>query len=82
MEETGLSGVSLRQIRAFSAPGRDPRGTIVSVAFLGIVGEDADVKGGDDAAEAKWFLMDEIPFPLAFDHDEILKAALALHNNY
>ena len=33
------------------------------------------VIGGDDAAEARWFPLSEIP-PLAFDHDHILRHAL------
>jgi 8-oxo-dGTP diphosphatase len=33
------------------------------------------VKGGDDAKEAKWFSVNELP-PLAFDHEYILKIAL------
>jgi 8-oxo-dGTP diphosphatase len=33
------------------------------------------VKGGDDAAAARWFALDEVPH-LAFDHDEVLQVAL------
>ena len=35
----------------------------------------AEVKGGDDAADARWFALDQVP-PLAFDHDEVLQVAL------
>ena len=34
-----------------------------------------EVKGGDDAASAAWFPLDEVP-ALAFDHDLILRTAL------
>jgi 8-oxo-dGTP diphosphatase len=34
-----------------------------------------EVKGGDDAAKAEWFALDEVP-SLAFDHDLILRMAL------
>lgn len=34
-----------------------------------------EVRGGDDAAKAEWFTLDEVP-PLAFDHDLMLKMAL------
>ena len=44
------------------------------IAFLALV-KIAEVKGGDDAAQAEWFSMDEIP-QLAFDHDHILRMAL------
>ena len=35
-----------------------------------------DVKGGDDAARAKWFSLEEVP-QLAFDHDRILREAIS-----
>ena len=34
----------------------------------------SEVKGMDDAAQAKWFVLDEVP-QLAFDHGEILRVA-------
>ena len=33
-----------------------------------------DVIGGDDAAQARWFALNEVP-SLAFDHDQILRRA-------
>lgn len=68
-EETGLN-LYLEQLRTFGDPGRDPRGRVISTAFLALVPPTA-VKGADDADEAKWFPVDELP-PLAFDHDKIL----------
>lgn len=38
--------------------------------------EELTVAGGDDAAEAAWHFADELPGQLAFDHDEIVTAAL------
>ena len=74
-EETGLEGIPLEQLAAFSEPGRDPRGHTVSVAFLGSVESEAAVRAGDDAAEARWWPVEDLP-PLAFDHDRIIAAAL------
>lgn len=75
-EETGLTDIALRQVLVASQPGRDPRGRTVSVIFMGCV-DPADVKprGGDDAAEARWFAVDSLP-PLAFDHGQILQECL------
>lgn len=77
-EETGLTlGQPLVQAGAFGDPGRDPRGWTVSVAFTGDVGEELPpVAGADDAAEAAWHPLGALP-KLAFDHDEIVSAALA-----
>lgn len=67
----------LVQVGAFGDPGRDPRGWTVSVAFVGRAYEGLPaVTGGDDAAEAAWHPLGALP-NLAFDHDEILAAALA-----
>lgn len=74
-EETGLETASrFEELKSFSAVDRDPRGRTITVAFLAEVPL-AQVKGGDDAVEACWFGLDEIP-GLAFDHDEILQVAL------
>ena len=74
-EETGLEVTSVRQVRAFSAPGRDPRGRVVTVAFYAFADiRQALVHAGDDAAEAGWFPWNELP-SLAFDHGEIIQAA-------
>lgn len=73
-EETGLVGVSLKQFHVFSEPGRDPRGRVVTVAFYALV-RVMDVSGGDDAADACWFPLGELP-QLAFDHELVLQEAL------
>ena len=75
-EETGLTGIHLQQLHAFSAIHRDPRARTIGIAFFGFL-QDESIKaaGGDDAAEAAWFDLDKIP-PLAFDHDDILQKAL------
>ncbi len=73
-EETKLSLTHLTQIGIFSDIDRDPRERVVSVAFYALA-KKTEVEGGDDAAHAKWFGLNEIP-KLAFDHDLIVKKAL------
>lgn len=73
-EETGLKNAYIRQFHAFSAPDRDPRERVITIAYYALV-RIQEVKGADDAADARWYSLDEIP-PLAFDHDEMLKTAL------
>ena len=79
-EETGLVADELRQIKAYSDPNRDPRTRVVSVAFLATVATDAIAKADSDAADARWFPLQQ-PLPdLAFDHDQIIKDAVELMN--
>jgi 8-oxo-dGTP diphosphatase len=75
-EETGLRDVRLEQFHAFGDPGRDPRGHTVTVAYWSWVPSDVmhHVRGGDDAAEARWWPLDDLP-PLAFDHADIISYA-------
>jgi 8-oxo-dGTP diphosphatase len=75
-EETGLRGVYLEQLYTFGDPGRDPRSRIVTVAYLALLRPGAgDLHSGDDAADAAWFPIGDLP-PLAFDHEKILEIAL------
>lgn len=75
-EETGLKQVELEQLHAYSAPDRDPRERVMTVAFVGLLRQKGcEVVAGDDAAKARWFPVDALP-SLAFDHDQILSDAL------
>ncbi len=77
-EETGVSEVLLEQLRAFSAPDRDPRTWVITVAFTALVASDTlTLKAGTDAAEALWYPVNALPAPLAFDHAAILEYAAA-----
>lgn len=73
-EETGLEGAAVRQFHSFTQPGRDPRERVITIAFYALVRLQS-VKGGDDAADARWFDLDNLP-PLAFDHGMILRTAI------
>ena len=73
-EETGLKEAYIRQFYTFSAPNRDPRERVVTIAYYALV-KMQEVKGGDDAAKAEWFALDNVP-KLAFDHELILRKAI------
>ncbi len=79
-EETGLKISDVQQIGAFSKIDRDPRGRTITVAYLAIVDAPLEVKGLDDAAKAQWFPLSTLP-PLAFDHADILREAIALYKS-
>ena len=90
-EETGVAGLELKLVDIFSKPNRDPRGWVVSVAFVSVVDAGLlNIQAGDDAAEADWY---DVSFgaeglklayqgedialsELAFDHEEVLIKAL------
>ncbi|MBB5773507.1 NUDIX hydrolase [Nonomuraea jabiensis] len=80
-EETGLDAerLHLEQLRAYSEPDRDPRGRVITVAFLAL-GPDLPIpKAGTDASDAIWVPVSSIvtePGSLAFDHPTILRDAL------
>lgn len=73
-EETGLNAATVEQFHTFTSVDRDPRERVITVAHMALV-RLADVQGGDDAENARWFTLDEIPL-LAFDHDYILRMAI------
>jgi len=77
-EETGLKDIALEQLHTFGTVGRDPRGRQITVVYTGIVGKGRTrTRGGDDAAEARWFAIDQLPENLAFDHDAVTRLAIA-----
>ncbi|NQT49825.1 NUDIX hydrolase [Candidatus Kuenenbacteria bacterium] len=75
-EETGLSRSSyLEQLYTFGEVKRDPRGRVISTAYMVLVSEPEKIrlKASDDAINAKWFAISGLP-TLAFgkSHKEIL----------
>ncbi|MGW2594794.1 NUDIX domain-containing protein [Streptomyces sp. NPDC001515] len=63
----------LAQIGVFDQPGRDPRGRYVTVAYHLTVIPGTPIKAGDDATNAQWWPLTNLP-PLAFDHADIIAA--------
>ena len=76
-EETGVHDVYVEQLYTFGDPDRDPRTRVITVTYFALVPETAlpPLSAGDDAADARWWSMYDLP-PLAFDHAEILSYAL------
>jgi 8-oxo-dGTP diphosphatase len=76
-EETGLTGVKLEQMHTFGKPGRDPRGRQITVAYMGIITDGFDrIQAGDDAEQAQWFDINNLPSNMAFDHVNVAKFAI------
>jgi len=79
-EETGVKVRVGAVLGVYSDPKRDPRGHTVSVLYdARPVGGTA--RGGDDAAEARWFTPGELArLDLAFDHGMVVREQLARHH--
>jgi 8-oxo-dGTP diphosphatase len=77
-EETGLDGrhFHLDQLGAYGRPDRDPRGPVVTVAYLAIAPDLPLPVAGSDARSARWVPVEELRGKLAFDHDQILDEAV------
>lgn len=76
-EETGLEVAGpVSFLGAWGEPGRDPRGRTISLVYATILpGRPPNPQGSDDAEEAAWLDPRSLT-DFAFDHDQIVKAAL------
>ena len=76
VEETAVSAGELELLGVYDAPGRDPRGATVSIAYLMRTPVELEARGGDDAREARWWPLGALP-ALAFDHAQLIADAVS-----
>ena len=74
-EETGLVVEPTKLVGIYSDPKRDPR-KIIAAAYI-VEKVSGRLKAGDDAADAKWFSLRNMP-ELGFDHKKIVADALKI----
>jgi 8-oxo-dGTP diphosphatase len=75
-EETAVKDVYLEQLYTFGDPGRDPRTRVITVVYYALIRtEQLHIRAADDAADAGWYSLFDLP-QLAFDHRKILDYAL------
>src|SRR5438270_2913468 len=78
-EEAGVTEVTLEQVEAVGTPGRDTRGHVITVVYVGLTAGDRHrLLATGDARAARWFdVSASEPLPqLAFDHGKLLAMAL------
>ncbi|MFD9139668.1 NUDIX domain-containing protein [[Kitasatospora] papulosa] len=77
-EEAGVYAApeELTQVGTWDAPGRDPRGRYVTVAYQLTVISGTPAEAGDDAVNVRWWPLNDLP-PLAFDHADIIATVTA-----
>lgn len=71
---TGLEGVYMEQLYAFSDPHRDPIERTASVAFFSLIDINQYTKQISHEYHAEWFSLNKIP-PVIFDHKEMIDMA-------
>jgi 8-oxo-dGTP diphosphatase len=74
---TAARDVYLEQLYTFGQPRRDPRGRVVSVAYVGLVADPERVGGAapDKYAGVAWHPVSRLP-PLAYDHAAVVRLAV------
>ncbi len=75
-EETGIKVNKMKQLFTVGTPNRDPRGRTITVVYFTFVDKATRTIASDDADDASWFLLDQIPQDLAFDHNMIIYKTL------
>ncbi len=69
-EETSLDVKLIEQFHTYSDPNRDPRHHTVTTVFIGKA--DGIPKAADDAKNLGIFTENNLPHPIAFDHENII----------
>lgn len=74
-DKAGLSGVYKEQLETFSDVDRDPRGRVVSVAYIALIDDEAAEAALVKDGKTRWTYIRELPI-LAYDHNLIVLTAI------
>lgn len=76
-EKTGVTSPYLEQLGSWGSVARDPRGWSTTHAYFALIPLPEKLAVGSNVTDVAWFPLNGVPTRLAFDHSEILEAALA-----
>jgi ADP-ribose pyrophosphatase YjhB (NUDIX family) len=83
-EKAGIESPYVEQLQGFGNGRRDPRGWSATFAYFALIeSDDLILKKGADAEEVAWWELsdDDVGIELAFDHTEIVAAAVTRLRN-
>lgn len=73
---TGLSNIYMKEVGTFGKIDRYPLRRVITIAYYALLKvSDYTIQAGQDAQEARWIPVKEIP-RMVFDHNEIFEVAL------
>jgi 8-oxo-dGTP diphosphatase len=77
-EKTGVASGYLEQLGSWGSAGRDPRGWSATHVYFALIADPGDPQAGGNATDATWYPVvgDGVRTKLAFDHRELLAAAI------
>lgn len=77
-EKTGVAAPYLEQLGSWGSATRDPRGWSATHVYFALIDPESPINAGANAADARWFTASDLAVaqPLAFDHAQLLAAAL------
>jgi 8-oxo-dGTP diphosphatase len=76
LEETGVKNIYLKMLHAYGNKGRDPRGRVISIAYLALIrAEEVQLNSSKFSEDAEWVALDSIE-GMAFDHKQIVEEAV------
>ncbi len=83
LDKTGVATPYLEQLHTVGSAGRDPRGWAVSIVYVALIAADeARLRRGANAADVAWRPVGgDADLPTAFDHADIVRAALTRVRN-
>jgi 8-oxo-dGTP diphosphatase len=73
--DTGITRIKLKRMRSYYDKGRDPKGMIITIAFVAEFTSEEIIKNTDEVICASWIEVKKLP-EIGFDHKKIIEDAM------